>query len=353
MKAIIATFFLIVLLSFPLSSFGEIQTIIHTVKQPFGGNQSPDDALVAGTAKAKREALEMAGVYVEALTVVKDAKIEKDEILALTAGVLQAEVVSQKNYVTGNAFGIEIIVKVKVDTTILEEWVKKMLQDKTYIDQLKKDQEREKELLTRVAGLEKENEELSQKGQRSEKLKEQFQEVSQDLTAVNWVYQAFALWSHKSNEYTNPLKAIEYLNHAIRLKPDYAEAYSNRGWAYANLGQYDRAVEDYNKAIQLKPDLAEAYSNRGLAYSKLGQNDRAIEDYNKAIQLKPDLAEAYSNRGLAYSKLGQNDRAIEDYNKAIRLKPDLAEASSTRGLAYRRGGHNDRAIEEYNNASHL
>jgi hypothetical protein len=84
----------------PSAVFGEVKTVTHTVRQPFGGSQSPDDARVAAIARAKREALEMAGTYVEALTVVKDSRVEKDEILALTAGVVKAEIVSQKNYAT-------------------------------------------------------------------------------------------------------------------------------------------------------------------------------------------------------------------------------------------------------------
>ena len=90
MKTILATF-LILLLLIPVSTFGEIQTITHTVKQPFGGSQSPDDARISAVAKAKREALEMAGIYIESLTVVKNSQVDKDEILALAAGVLKAE----------------------------------------------------------------------------------------------------------------------------------------------------------------------------------------------------------------------------------------------------------------------
>jgi hypothetical protein len=56
---VLATF-LSVLLLFPVSAVGEIQTITHTVKQPFAGSQSPDDARISAVAKAKREALEMA-----------------------------------------------------------------------------------------------------------------------------------------------------------------------------------------------------------------------------------------------------------------------------------------------------
>ncbi len=120
MRTILATF-LTILLLIPVSAFGEILTIKQTVKQTFGGGQSADDARIYGIAKAKREALEKAGTYIESLTVVKNAKVEKDEILALTAGVLKAEVVSQKNYASDDAFGIEIVVNVVVDTSVLEE----------------------------------------------------------------------------------------------------------------------------------------------------------------------------------------------------------------------------------------
>ena len=42
-------------------------------------------------AKAKREALEIAGTYIESLTVVKNSQVDKDEILALASSVLKAE----------------------------------------------------------------------------------------------------------------------------------------------------------------------------------------------------------------------------------------------------------------------
>jgi len=128
---------LMILMLLPVSAFSETQTVTHTVKQTFGGGQSPDDARISAMAKAKREALEKAGTYIESLTVVQNSKVEKDEILALAAGVLKAEVVSQKNYASDDAFGIEIVVKVVADTSVLEERVKKQLQDRTHLTQLK------------------------------------------------------------------------------------------------------------------------------------------------------------------------------------------------------------------------
>ena len=60
--------------------------------------------------------------------------------------------------------------------------------------------------------------------------------------------------------------AIEDFNNAIRLKPDYAYTYNNRGIVYGELSQYQRAIEDFNTAIGLKPDYAKAYNNRALVY---------------------------------------------------------------------------------------
>ena len=147
--------------------------------------------------------------------------------------------------------------------------------------------------------------------------------------------------------------AIDDCNEAIRLKPDEAEAYYNRGIVKSELGQHEAAIDDYNEAIRLKSDYAEAYNNRGFTKSELGQHEAAIDDYNEAIRLKSDYAEAYNNRGFTKSELGQHEAAINDCNEAIRLKPDLAEAYDSRGTAKQSLGQHEAAIDDYNEAIRL
>jgi tetratricopeptide (TPR) repeat protein len=134
--------------------------------------------------------------------------------------------------------------------------------------------------------------------------------------------------------------SITLFNHALQVTKNNYLAHNNRGNAYIDLGQYQRAIEDYNEAICLNPDYAPTYNNRGNAYIGLGQYQRAIEDYNKAILRKTDFADAYNNRGVAYARLGQHQRIIEDFNKAIHLNPDYVDAYKNRGIAYFMQGNN-------------
>ncbi|MFA5321582.1 MAG: tetratricopeptide repeat protein [Smithella sp.] len=133
----------------------------------------------------------------------------------------------------------------------------------------------------------------------------------------NLLNNAFDLCS--SGKCTDPQKAIEYLDEAIKLKPDFAEAFNNRGNAYSDLGQYPRAIEDYNEAIRLKPQYAHAYYNRGFTYDDLGQYQLAIEDYNEAIRLKPEHIDAYYNRGNDYFLQNNKELGCRDAQKACEL----------------------------------
>ena len=148
-------------------------------------------------------------------------------------------------------------------------------------------------------------------------------------------------------------KAIADLGQAIDFDPQMATAYLNRGAAYENKGEHERGIADYSRAISLDPQLKVAYFNRGAIYESQGEHDRAIADFDKAIRLDPNDADTYNRRGIAFDNRGDPEHALADYDQAIRLNPDLAVAHHNRGYVYYVKGEYDRAVTEYDKAIRL
>ena len=140
--------------------------------------------------------------------------------------------------------------------------------------------------------------------------------IDDDLGARAWFSVGYLLQKDKPNDLESAIAAYD---EAIRLKPDYAKAYNNRGVAKDDFGRYEDAIADYDEAIRLNPDYAEAYSNRGNAKRDLGRHEDAIADHDEAVRLKPDLPEAYNSRGVANVALGRKDGARRDFETALAL----------------------------------
>lgn len=107
---------------------------------------------------------------------------------------------------------------------------------------------------------------------------------------------------------------------AIDLNPNHAKAYYNRGIVRSEMGKYQAALGDWTGAIwgrgtlvprppDLLPQISlnykfiQAYYNRGNAYLEMGDIQKAIDDYTKAIKINPDFTQATEKLELAQSQL--------------------------------------------------
>ena len=106
---------------------------------------------------------------------------------------------------------------------------------------------------------------------------------------------------------------------------DISWTYYNRGFAYAELGDYRRAIGDYDQALQIDLYVAEVNYNRGLAYYYLGEYHRAIEDYDRALRLRSGYAGAYRGRANARCHLGMIETSLDDRMQELRLGEITAE----------------------------
>ncbi|RKU35122.1 hypothetical protein C6496_17680 [Candidatus Poribacteria bacterium] len=85
------------------------------------------------------------------------------------------------------------------------------------------------------------------------------------------------------------------------------------------LSRHEEAISDANEAIRLKPNYAEAYFLRGLSKNNLGRREESIPDFNEAIRLLPNYAEAYFLRGLVKANLRKVEEAKVDYQMALKI----------------------------------
>lgn len=100
------------------------------------------------------------------------------------------------------------------------------------------------------------------------------------------------------------------------------------GAVYKRLHQYDNAIASFTQAVRLKPDYAEAYNNLGAACHDVGRYDDAAFSYSKAIEHDADFFEAYCNLGSVLAESGRPKDAIGTYLRAVRIKPDCEETAA-------------------------
>lgn len=169
--------------------------------------------------------------------------------------------------------------------------------------------------------------------------------TEQQLTAEEWFERGMKTTDHDEE--------ICCFTEAIRLNPQNAYAYNNRGFARGAKGDLEGEIADYNQAIRLNPQFADAYNNRGTARDDKGDLDGAMTDFDQAIRLNPKYALAYNNRGFTRINKADLNGAIEDCNQALRLDPQLDDAYDTRGVARMRLGDLDGAIADFEEALSL
>ena len=136
-------------------------------------------------------------------------------------------------------------------------------------------------------------------------------------------------------------------------RDEVAQAYSNRGFAYAERGQLDRAIRDYNQSLKHNPKDDNVYHYRGVAYLKKRQYARAVSEFDKALKIEPYNAFAHEDRALALLEWKKPKSGLYAVNKAIKLNPEQASFYATRGRIHETMGKKEKAIQDYASAHHL
>jgi protein O-mannosyl-transferase len=121
---------------------------------------------------------------------------------------------------------------------------------------------------------------------------------------------------------------------ALRLRPDYPEAWLRAGVALTELGRPAEAMPYLTKATQLAAAWPEPQRRLALALLRAGRAKEAHDAYQKLIPLIPATADGYRDLADMLAEGQQFAEAIHYYREALRLKPDLDAAMNNLAMLY-------------------
>jgi len=229
----IASIALLLVLFIPQFTSAETKTFVREYTYQAGDEDSKNSSRTISLREVKRLLLEELGTYLESTTEVQNFMLTKDQIITLTAGIVQTELMAEKW--DGRNYWLKA--KIQADSGDVIK----------AIDTLRKDRQKTRELeeiRKRSDDLLKENERLRQelataKGEKKKKERQAYNKTIKDLKASDW----FEI-----------------------------------GYQYAIAKRWKEAIDAFNKAIELNPQSVEAYVNRGASYEELGNTKQAIND---------------------------------------------------------------------------
>jgi tetratricopeptide (TPR) repeat protein len=144
---------------------------------------------------------------------------------------------------------------------------------------------------------------------------------------------------------TNELgKAIRSFKQVLEFNARHVDALVNLGTVYYYRKQYDSAKLFLNNAIQIEPNEANAYNVYSLVELEHGNAGAALERINQALSLRGNDPYFLNNRGYIFVNLNELDKALIDIDKSISEDPYNAWAYRNKGIYYLKTNHPDAAM---------
>jgi len=159
--------------------------------------------------------------------------------------------------------------------------------------------------------------------------------------------------------------ALSSYQKAIELEPSSPYAYSEKARVYILVAQniptdnelkkesLNQAMENLNKAISLKPDYGPAYYLLAVVFDQLGKEEEAILKLEETKTIAPNDWGVAFQLGLLYWRKEEIEKAQTEFERAVNLRPDYANARYMLGLVYDKKGEKEKAIKEFEEVEKL
>ncbi|MBL4648564.1 MAG: tetratricopeptide repeat protein [Aureispira sp.] len=159
-----------------------------------------------------------------------------------------------------------------------------------------------------------------------------------------------AMGVYASNE--NALEdALDYLDRALEVAPDYDIAYKIRAIVHTSLANYSEALEDVEKALVSNTDDRELWLQKINLHSMSGPAGATEQVYKDWISQEPEDASRHKSQAEFYAEQGDYQAAEAAYTQAIdrEVYGDFAALNSILGRAWAclHQGNATGAIEDF------
>ena len=139
------------------------------------------------------------------------------------------------------------------------------------------------------------------------------------------------LWHLYQYDGDNTLVAMELLEKATALDPEFASAHGGLAFCYYvrllmsdsidREGDMEKGLQAGITAVRLDESDPFAHVGRGRMHIIRGEHEEAISVFDRAIELNPSLATAHLGRAHSLWHCGHPDQAVLSHDEAIRLSP--------------------------------
>ena len=85
----------------------------------------------------------------------------------------------------------------------------------------------------------------------------------------------------------------------------------------------------YDEAIRLDPNYADAWNNKGIALNARASTMKPSKAYDRGHQARSQLCRSLEQQRPCSRDQGKYDEAIQAYDEAIRLDPNYAQPGTT------------------------
>jgi len=118
-------------------------------------------------------------------------------------------------------------------------------------------------------------------------------------------------------------QALTYLKKALQIEPEHPGAMCMVGIILGkNLGRHGEAVKFLESALKIQWDFAEAHQALGICHHHLGDTGRAIKHLEKVVELEPENSAVHNHLGIMYMTAGDEKKAEEHFRRALEINPD-------------------------------